>query len=149
MRRRSLDFVPSLYSDYGAAEPSEDEALPLEEIIIGAKAFLGIDDPRKNITRLRNRLRDLEHGNPAERTSAMLAAASPFSLQGAITKTETKLRELESAAFQTKTRDGLYTALVITGVAAGGMLAVWFAANAYAKVQDAKIRQLEYKQLRG
>jgi len=154
-RATSRDFVPSAYSyqSYGQAETTvpegyvlvpdpgaqEKKPLPLEEIISGTKAFLGIDDPRKQVSRLENRLRDLEQGNAAERAAAMLAAGSPFSLQGAIEKTENKLAEAEVAAFQTRTRDTLYTALAITGVAAGGMLALWLATKAYSEFQEAQL----------
>lgn len=165
MRSRERNFVPSALShvppmSYGASEgasspdspaaatsgDSAGEPLPFDNIISGAKAFLGIDDPRKGLTRLRGRLWELKYGSPAERTKAMVEAGS-FTLRGAIKKTEDKIAELEAAAFQTRTRDTLYTALVVTGVAAGGMLAVWFATNAYSKLQEGRIRQAELKRL--
>jgi hypothetical protein len=49
----------------------------------------------------------------------MLAAGS-FTLQGAIQKTQARIAEMESAAFQTRTRDRLYTVGVVAGVVVAG-----------------------------
>jgi hypothetical protein len=144
-------FIPSQYSvpSYGEAEipegymlvpepePKEKKPLPLEEIISGTKAFLGIDDPRKQVSRLENRLRDLKYGNPAEKTAAMFASGA-LTIDGAIEKTENKLAEAEAAAFQTKTRDMLYTAMALTAVAAGGALTIWLGTKAYAEFRGSR-----------
>jgi hypothetical protein len=143
MRRGYVDFVPSSYSypSYGAEIPEgyelveKTEKVPVGEQITqwlpAAKSILGLDDPQDLAVKLENRLRDLRHGNQAEKAAAMVAAGSPFSLKGAIEKTEKKLREARAQARQTKTRDMLYTGLAATGVIAGLALTAWLGAKAY------------------
>jgi hypothetical protein len=154
--RSAVIFQPSAYS-YGAEEaaevpvdPAADQASTAETVsawLPAVKTALGIDDPRKMVATLENRLRDLKHGTPAEKTGAMLAAGS-LTIPSAITKTERKLEEAQAAAFQTRTRDALYTALTITGVVAGGMLALFLAGKVYTTVQQGRIQQVELERLR-
>jgi hypothetical protein len=167
MRHSAGYYTPTVYTfspgnDYGhmgslegaflphsaAANPGEEEeeSLPFEQIAAGARAVLGIDDTRKQLVRLKNRLRDLQYGKPAERTAAMLAAGS-FTLQGAIQKTQARIAEMESAAFQTRTRDRLYTVGVVAGVVVAGAAAAWFTMNAYSRYQEARIRRVEFERL--
>jgi hypothetical protein len=100
-----------------------EESLPFEQIAAGARAVLGIDDTRKQLVRLKNRLRDLQYGKPAERTAAMLAAGS-FTLQGAIQKTQARIAEMVA-----------------------GAAAAWFTMNAYSRYQEARIRRVEFERL--
>jgi hypothetical protein len=159
MRHSAGYYTPTVYTfspgnDYGhmgslegaflphsaAANPGEEEeeSLPFEQIAAGARAVLGIDDTRKQL--------DLQYGKPAERTAAMLAAGS-FTLQGAIQKTQARIAEMESAAFQTRTRDRLYTVGVVAGVVVAGAAAAWFTMNAYSRYQEARIRRVEFERL--
>jgi hypothetical protein len=57
--------------------------------------------------------------------------AGAFTVASAIQKTQVKLAEAQSAAAQTSARDKLYTALVVTGVVTGGMLALVLQASVY------------------
>lgn len=150
MRHRSLDFVPSSYSyqSYGEAaalppeESVEEEKVPIGEQVAqwlpAAKAAFGLDDPQDKVVKLQNRLRDLQYGNTAEKGAAMLAAGSPFSLPGAITKTQNKLAEAQSQALQTRTRDMLYTGLAFTGIIVGGAATVWLLTKAYGEFRGAR-----------
>jgi hypothetical protein len=136
MRHRALTFVPSSYShqSYGEAaavppeETVEEEKVPLSEQVAewvpAAKSFLGLDDPQEKVVKLENRLRALQYGNKAEQAAAMVAAGSPFSLQGAINNTKNNLAEAQSQALQTRTRDWLYTGLAATGIVVGGAATV-------------------------
>ena len=74
------------------------------------------------------RLRDLQYGTPAEKTAAMLASGA-LTVPGAIEKTENKLQESLEQAYQTQARDKLMTALLITGVVAGGAVTLFFVAK--------------------
>jgi hypothetical protein len=154
----SHTFRPSAYS-YGADEDVEEVEEPAEEessdsmaqvtaAIPAIKSFLGIDDPREQVAKLENRLRDLKYGNAAERTAATLASGA-LTLQGAIEKTENKLAQAKEEAFQTATRDWMYTGLAVAGVAVGGMMVVWLGTKAWSQYQEGKIRQAELKRLQG
>jgi hypothetical protein len=147
MRARRLSYVPEAYSypSYGAADTGSG-TLSLDEQIRGVKAFLGIDDPRAQVARLENRLRDLRLGTPAEKTKAMIEAGA-FTVASAIQKTQVKLAEAQSAAAQTSARDKLYTALVVTGVVTGGMLALVLATTAYSRYQQASVYRAERERM--
>lgn len=149
-------FRPSSYS-YGAdgeveeVEEVKPKSDPMEQVtaaIPAIKSFLGIDDPREQVAKLENRLRDLKYGNAAERTAATLASGA-LTLQGAIEKTENKLAQAKEEAFQTETRDWMYTGLAVAGVAVGGMMVVWLGTKAWSQYQEGKIRQAELKRLQG
>ena len=134
MNPRQAYFVPSRFSTYGEADVATVEAeaapkpLPWDAIVGGASALLGMGDPRDEVTKYENRLRDLQYGTPAEKTAAMLASGA-LTIPGAIEKTENKLQESLEQAYQTETRDKLMTALLITGVVAGGMGVLWLGAK--------------------
>ena len=139
MRRSNLTFLPSNQS-YGAEEMPEEEVSTAENVTAwmpAIKSALGLDDPRKAVVTYENRLRDLQSGTPPEKAAAMMAAGA-FTLSGAISKTERKLEEAQAAAFQTRTRDALYTALTITGVVSGSALALFLATKTYATYLDTK-----------
>lgn len=133
------------YGDTSASE-KKSVAEQVEQWLPAAKTALGIDDSRKTVTTLENRLRDLTEGTPAERAAAMIAAGS-LTVEGAIEKTQAKLVEAREAAFQVKTRDKLYTALTITGVVAGSMAALVLAGKAYTTFQQARIQRAEIEKL--
>lgn len=134
MNARQTHFVPSRYSTYGEADvaTAEEEAapkpLPWDAIVGGASALFGIGDPRDEVTKYENRLRDLQYGTPAEKTAAMLASGA-LTIPGAIEKTENKLQESLEQAYQTEARDKLMTALLVTGVVAGGAVTLFFVAK--------------------
>jgi len=143
MNPRQAYFVPSRFSTYGEADVATVEAeaapkpLPWDAIVGGASALLGIGDPRDEVTKYENRLRDLQYGTPAEKTAAMLASGA-LTIPGAIEKTENKLQESLEQAYQTQARDKLMTALLITGVVAGGMGVLWLGAKTYREIQGAR-----------
>lgn len=126
-------FVPSGYS-YGATEDTATSQY-VAEWMPAIRTALGVDDPRRQLAVLENRLRDLTEGTPAERGAAMLASGS-LTVQGAINKTRHRIDEIRSASDQAKQRDVLFTALVLSGVAVGGMAAIYLGSRTYAVLRD-------------
>jgi hypothetical protein len=134
-------FTPSGYS-YGdaattAPPATSAEAQVLAEWMPAIRTALGVDDPRKQLAMLQNRLRDLQYGTPAEQGAAMLAAGS-LTIPGAIAKTRHRIEDLEKSASQSKARDRLYTMLVVSGVTVGGMLTLYIGVKTYQAFRSTK-----------
>jgi hypothetical protein len=138
-------FTPSGYS-YGDAATTappatsaeeESSAKVLAEWMPAIRTALGVDDPRKQLAMLQNRLRDLQYGTPAEQGAAMLAAGS-LTIPGAIAKTRHRIEDLEKSASQSKARDRLYTMLVVSGVTVGGMLTLYIGVKTYQAFRSTK-----------
>jgi hypothetical protein len=66
----------------------------------------------------------------------------------AIQKTEEQLLTAEAEAGKAQTRDTMYTALAVTGVAAGSMIVVWMGFKAWGSYQEGQIRGEELKLLK-
>lgn len=161
--RSAQVFVPSSFSHrgYGDAElPSDEEVVKyshtapeeessgemLAEYMPAFKSLLGLDDARERVAKLEARLRALQKGG-AGALAAAFAAGTLGDVKGAISKTKKQLEEAKAQAAQLKTRDMLYTALAVTGVAAGSMLVLYLGAKAVGSYQETKIRQAEIQRL--
>jgi hypothetical protein len=111
------------------------------------KSFFGLDDPRDKVAKLESRIRTLSGGG-IQAQAVALQVCGVCSVSTALEKTREQLRSAQSAATQLKTRDAMYTALVIAGVAASGMAIIWMGTKTWGSYQQTQIQREELKQLR-
>jgi hypothetical protein len=156
--RSSRAFVPSQYS-YGG-ELEEDELVPqadappstttgekLAQYAPFLQSLLGLDDSADKAARLKGRLSTLQQGGPGAFVLAKTVCGL-CSVDTAIQKTKDQLTAAETEASKAQTRDTMYTALAVTGVAAGSMLVIWMGFKTWGSYQEGQIRNEELKRLK-
>jgi len=145
-------FVPSNYSlDVGekveeSAEQSGPGGKEIAEFLPVVKGILGLDDPTQQEAKLESQLRTLRQGGlPA--TTLAWTLGTMGNVPNAIKRVKDKLSAIREQSYQSETRNRLYTALAVTGVAAGGLLSVYLLAKVYTTLQEGRVRRAEYRKI--
>jgi len=143
MYRSSVIFMPSAQS-LGSTEDASKGAGPtfsadgVAELAPAIRGVLGLDDPTQSRARIQAQLRTLKAGGPPAVAQAWLLGTMG-NVPNAIKKVKDKLAATQEQAFQSETRNKLYTALSFTGVAVGAMLSLWVGAKTYGAYQEARL----------
>jgi len=152
-------FRPSAFSHrnpYGEGEAPVDPAAPAEEEAesegiekyIGiARAALGLGDPSKDLVILKSRLRTLQAGGTKAQALAW-QIGTMGKVSEAIARIQGQIAVAEEQASLSQTRDTMYTALAVAGVALVGMAGLFVGVKVLGGVRQTQIQAEELKHLR-